>query len=140
MSGNPTRRRCTRSLDIPRRPSSAEEGLCDGGSVLDPSEYDDVLVLIAHPMHEFHAPLRHWIEIGPGQRPFVRIRSAKRASTGEPVALSAIPMQYHNCRRARELQREGLLPMPWGPPPAHEPAVPQPPPHLRHLIRDCDHD
>jgi hypothetical protein len=111
--------------------------------VLDPSEYDDILVWVAHPMHEFHTPLPSWIEIGPGLRPFVRITSAKRASTGEPVALSEIPMQYHNCRRGRELQRKGLLPMPWGPPPVDEPERPELsdlPPHLCHLARDCDHD
>jgi hypothetical protein len=111
--------------------------------VLDPSEYDDVLVLVMHPWGDFDVPLTAWIGSGPGPRPFVRIHSARRASTGEPVALSEIPMQFHNCRRGRELQRRGLLPMPWGPPPAHEPAHPDPsglPAHLRHLARDCDHD
>jgi hypothetical protein len=99
--------------------------------VLDPSDYDDILVLVAHPWQNSFVPLPTWIEWGPGPRPFVRIIEAKRASTGEPVPLSEIPLEYHNSRRGRELQRKGLLPMPWGPPPDHEHPPVALPPHLK---------
>ena len=85
--------------------------------MLDPADYDDVLVLVAHPWLDFHVPLPEWIRTGPGPRPYVRIVAAKRASTDEPVDLAEIPLEYHNSARSRDLQRRGLLPTPWGPPP-----------------------
>jgi hypothetical protein len=106
--------------------------------VIDPYDYDDILVTVEHPWSTIDVPLLRWIETGPGPRPFVRISGGKRFSTGEAVPLSEIPLEYHNCRRGRELQRRGELPMPWGPPP--EPELPplDIPPHLRHLIDPDD--
>jgi hypothetical protein len=88
--------------------------------VLEPAEYDSVLVIVAHPFGDVEVALVDWIRIGPGPRPFVRIVSARRLS-GEVVPLDEIPLEFHNSRRSRELQRRGLLPTPWGPPPTSEP-------------------
>jgi hypothetical protein len=88
--------------------------------MLTPDEYDDIFVTVAHPQADIETTLRCWIETGPGPRPFVRITAARRGN-GEPVPLEAIPLQYHNSRESRRLQRLGLLPAPWGAPPDHEP-------------------
>ena len=84
--------------------------------MLDPGEYDDVVVAIAHPFGDIAAPLTEWIAIGPGPRPFVAIVAAWRRHTGEPVPMSEIPLEYHNSPESRRLQRLGRLPTPWGPP------------------------
>ena len=99
--------------------------------MIDPTEYDDVLVTVAHPFGDVTPTLTEWIRIGPGRRPFVRIVAAKRWSTGESIPLSEIPLEYHNSRESRRLQRLGQLPAPWGPPPDHEPARDDVPPHIR---------
>lgn len=89
--------------------------------MIEQAEYSDVLVTVAHPWGDVDAPLEDWIRIGPGPRPYVGIVAAKRRSTGATVALSEIPQEYHNSPESRGLQRLGLLPCPWGPPPAREP-------------------
>ncbi|GAA4455911.1 hypothetical protein [Phytohabitans houttuyneae] len=58
--------------------------------MLAPEEYDDVLVVVAHPFGDVEVPLTEWLRVGPGPRPLVRITRARRRS-GEPVALSEIP-------------------------------------------------
>ena len=88
--------------------------------MLDPADYDDVIVTVAHPFGDVDAPLPHWIQIGPGPRPLVTISRARRRD-GSPVALEEIPLQYRNTAESRGLQRLGLLPAPWGPP-ADEPS------------------
>ncbi|WP_328470141.1 hypothetical protein OHA21_03745 [Actinoplanes sp. NBC_00393] len=86
-------------------------------TVLDPSEYDDVIVTVATSHGETTATLTEWIERGPGPRPFVHIVAAQRRGTGERIDLDEIPLEYHNSRESRRLQRLGQLPTPWGPPP-----------------------
>jgi hypothetical protein len=83
--------------------------------VLTPAEYDDVIVTVAHRYADIETTLRRWIETGPGPRPFVTITAARRSSSGDPVPLEAIPLQYHNSPESRRLQRLGLLTAPWGP-------------------------
>jgi hypothetical protein len=46
---------------------------------------------------------------------------AARWRNGEPMSLDAVPLQYRNSEESRRLQRLGLLPAPWGPPPNEEP-------------------
>lgn len=89
--------------------------------MLSPEDYGDIVVTVAHPWGDIEAPLQTWIDTGPGPRPYVGITAAKRLSTGAEVPLSEIPQEYHNSPEARSLQRQGLLPCPWGPPPEHEP-------------------
>jgi hypothetical protein len=89
--------------------------------MLAPEEYPDIVVTVAHPWADVEVPLETWIRTGPGPRPYVEIIAAKRVSTGVDVPLMEIPQQYHNSREARSLQRQGVLPCPWGPPPAREP-------------------
>jgi hypothetical protein len=92
-------------------------------AVIEASEYDDVIVTVAHPYGDVTPSLSDWIRVGPGPRPFVRIVAAKRISTGLPVDLSEIPIEYHNSPESRRLQRLGQLRAPWGPPPDHEPLI-----------------
>jgi hypothetical protein len=84
--------------------------------MLDPANYDDVIVTVAHPWGDIEAPLPTWIETGPGPRSLVTISKARRRD-GSPVPLEEIPLQYRNTAESRRLQRFGLLPTPWGPPP-----------------------
>jgi hypothetical protein len=84
--------------------------------VLDPAEYDDVIVTIAHPFGDVETTLGEWIRRGPGPRRLLEITSARRAD-GQRVPLDEIPLEFHNSRESRRLQRLGLLPAPWGPPP-----------------------
>jgi hypothetical protein len=93
--------------------------------VLGPAD-DDILVTVAHPWANIETTLRAWIENGPGPRRFVTITAARRRN-GEPVPLDAIPLEYRNNPESRRLQRMGLLPAPWGPPP-DELQMPGPPP------------
>jgi hypothetical protein len=102
--------------------------------MLDPSEYDDIMVMVAHSYGNFEQPLKFWIEVGPGLRPFVRITEAWRKSTGEPVDMAEIPLEYHNSRESRRLQRLGQLPTPWGMPSDAEPHDMDIPPHIRRLV------
>jgi hypothetical protein len=92
--------------------------------MISPEEYPDIMVTIAHPWGRIQAPLDEWIRRGPGPRPWVSIIAAQRKSTGEPVAMEEIPLEYHNSRESRNLQRQGRLPCPWGPPPESEPYSP----------------
>ena len=89
--------------------------------MLRPEEYGDIVVTVAHPWGDIETPLLRWIDTGPGPRRYVGITAARRQSSGEPVPLSEIPMEYHNSPEARSLQRQGLLPCPWGDPPSFEP-------------------
>ena len=86
--------------------------------MLSDEEYPDIVVTAAHPWGDIEMPLETWIRFGPGLRPFVEIISARRVSTGAAVPLIEIPQEYHNSPEARSLQRQGLLPCPWGVPPA----------------------
>ena len=88
--------------------------------MLTPADYDDVIVTVAHPVGDVETTLRRWIETGPGPRPFMTIVAA-RWRTGDPITLEAIPLQYRNSPESRRLQRLGVLPAPWGPPPDEEP-------------------
>ena len=100
-------------------------------------EYDDIIVTAAHPWGDITQPLPHWIARGPGPRRLDEIVSAKRHSTGEPIDLTEIPLEYHNSRKSRRLQREGLLPTPWGAPPDEPPPPPLDPdlpPAIREII------
>ena len=88
--------------------------------MLTPADYENVIVTVAHPFGNVDATLRQWIETGPGPRPFATIVAA-RWRDGDPITLEAIPLQYRNNPESRRLQRLGLLPAPWGPPPSEEP-------------------
>ena len=88
--------------------------------MLEPADYYDVIVTVAHPWGDVDTTLGQWIETGPGPRPFVTIVGA-RWLTGDSIPLEAIPLQYRNSPESRRLQRLGLLPAPWGPPPDEEP-------------------
>jgi hypothetical protein len=55
-----------------------------------PIDPEDILVVVGHPHGDVEVPLTQWIETGPGPRPFVQLRSARRRSTGEPVPLDQI--------------------------------------------------
>jgi hypothetical protein len=79
--------------------------------MLDPAGYGDVIVTVTHPWGDIEAPLRTWIEIGPGPRPLVTISKARRRD-GSPVPLKEITLQYRNTAESRRLQRLGLLPAP----------------------------
>jgi hypothetical protein len=101
--------------------------------VIDPSEYDDIIVTVAHPWGDGYPTLSEWIATGPGPRRLVEIVAAKRKSTGEPVSLSEIPLEFHNSRESRRRQRLGELPAPWGMPPDEPPEM-EIPPHIRRLV------
>lgn len=89
--------------------------------MLTPEEYPDIVVTVAHPWGDVEVPLETWIRTGPGPRPYVSIIAARRLSTGAAIPLMEIPQEYHNSPEARSLQRQGLLPCPWGPPPDRDP-------------------
>ena len=88
--------------------------------MLSEDEYPDIMVTIAHPWQDIEVPLEIWIQNGPGPRPFVAIEAARRLSTGANVPMAEIPLQYHNSPESRNLQRQGKLPCPWGPPPEED--------------------
>jgi hypothetical protein len=102
--------------------------------MIDPSEYDDIVVTVAHPWGNGYPTLTEWIATGPGRRRLVGIIAARRKSTDEPVPMSEIPLEFHNSRESRRRQRLGELPAPWGPPPDHEPPEMDMPDHIRRLI------
>jgi hypothetical protein len=60
--------------------------------MLDPAEYDDVIVTVAHPWGDIDAPLTTWIQTGPGPRSLVTITKARRRGSA-PAPLEAIPLQ-----------------------------------------------
>jgi hypothetical protein len=93
--------------------------------MVEPAEYDDVIVTVAHPWGDIEAPLPTWIKTDPGPRPLVTISKARR-SDGSPVPLEEIPLQYCNTAESRRLQRLGLLSAPWGPPPDEPQAASRP--------------
>jgi len=84
--------------------------------VIDPAEYPDVLVTIAHPAGDIEVPLDEWIRTGPGPRRYIEVIRARRTS-GDPLSLDEIPQEFHNSPESRSLQRLGELPTPWGEPP-----------------------
>lgn len=90
-------------------------------AMLDADDYADVMVTVAHPQGDIETSLPEWIRVGPGPRRYVEIIAARRQSTGEVVPMEEIPLEYHNSPQARRLQRQGVLPAPWGPPPEREP-------------------
>ena len=58
--------------------------------MLDPEDYDDVIVTVAHPWGDIEASLRTWIQLGPGPRPMTTISKARRragATGGDPAAI-----------------------------------------------------
>ncbi|HEY3872555.1 MAG TPA: hypothetical protein VGM10_29635 [Actinocrinis sp.] len=85
--------------------------------MISPEEYADVLVTVAHPWADAETTLEDWIRRGPGPRRLVRITAARRRSTGAAVPMDEIPLEFHNSPQSRALQRQGLLPCLWGPPP-----------------------
>jgi hypothetical protein len=99
-------------------------------------EYDDIIVTAAHPWGDVDVVLSQWVARPPA-RPLVSIVAARRYSTGDPVDIAEIPLEYHNTRRSRRLQRLGQLPTPWGRPPDDSPP-PQidddTPPAVRRII------
>ncbi|WP_433824944.1 hypothetical protein ACQP2E_22695 [Actinoplanes sp. CA-015351] len=93
--------------------------------MIDVSDFDDITVTISHPWADIDMPLSEWAERGPSkQRPLMTILAAKRRSTGESISLDEIPPEFLNTRTTRQMQREGLLPTPWGPPPDDRPVRP----------------
>jgi hypothetical protein len=76
-------------------------------------DLDDILVTIAHNFGDLEVPLRSWIEKGPGPRKHLQLIAARSASTGKPLPLEVVPMQYINSAEARSLVAEGKLPAPW---------------------------
>jgi hypothetical protein len=90
--------------------------------MLTPSDYDDVIVTVAHPFGDVETTLSNWIRVGPGPRRLVEITAARRAN-GDVIPLESIPLEFHNSPRSRDLQRRGLLPAPWGPPPEEKPFI-----------------
>jgi hypothetical protein len=73
-----------------------------------------ILVLVAHPFGDSWVPLEEWMRIGPGPRPLVQPVAAKRASTGEAIALAtAVPLAYRNDEESRRLIAAGALEDPW---------------------------
>ena len=74
---------------------------------------DDVLVAIGHPMGDIEVPLAVWIATGPGPRPLVRPIRARSHSTGQPLPLSIIPLQYRNDEQSRQAINDGHLANPW---------------------------
>lgn len=51
---------------------------------------DDILVTVAHNFGDVEVPFAEWIERGPGPRPLLQLKSARRRSTGEPIPLEDI--------------------------------------------------
>ncbi|BAL90112.1 hypothetical protein AMIS_48920 [Actinoplanes missouriensis 431] len=102
--------------------------------MIDQSEFDDVMLTLGHPWGDVDILLSEWAVRGPyGGRPFVSVTAAKRVSTGERLALDEIPPEYLNTPTTRQMQREGELPTPWGPPPDElpRPALDSLPPDMR---------
>jgi hypothetical protein len=74
---------------------------------------DEVIVVIDHPAGKIEAPLRTWMDVGPGPRPFVHPTAAKHRDTGEPLPLSVIPIEYRNDEESRALIAAGKIQNPW---------------------------
>jgi len=74
---------------------------------------DDILVTIGHPFGDVEVPLAVWIATGPGPRPFVRPIRARSRSTGQPLPLSIIPLQYRNDEQSRQAIQDGHFANPW---------------------------
>jgi hypothetical protein len=110
--------------------------------MIDKSEFEDILVTVSHPWADIEMPLSEWAQRGPSkERPLMRIISAKRQSTGEPVPREELPQEFLNTLRTRRMQREGSLPTPWGMPSEDDPLpnLDGFPPEIREkLIRDWE--
>jgi hypothetical protein len=79
----------------------------------DPIDLADVIVVIGHSFGNVEAPLTVWIANGPGPRPLVRPIRARSRSTGQPLALSVIPLRYRNDKESRQAIQDGLIDDPW---------------------------
>ncbi len=83
--------------------------------MLDPADYDDVMVMLAHPWGDVEVSLAAWIQVGPGPRPVVMISRASRRD-GSLVRLEEILLRCRNAAESRGLQRLGLLQARWASP------------------------
>lgn len=79
----------------------------------DPTDPDDILVVVGHPFGEVEVSLAVWIATGPGPRPFVQPVRARSRSTGQPIPLTVIPLRYLNDEQSRQAIQDGLLDNPW---------------------------
>ncbi|GIF47941.1 hypothetical protein Afe04nite_24800 [Asanoa ferruginea] len=79
----------------------------------EPSDIDDVLVVIGHPFGDAEVPLADWIATGPGPRRLVRPVRARSRSTGRPLPLSVVPLRYRNDGQSRRAIADGLVDDPW---------------------------
>lgn len=78
-------------------------------------ETSDINVRLSHPHGDIEIPLEEWIKTGPGERDLLQPVLAIRASTGEKLPLSVIPLQYRNTILSRLLISLHILPQPWKP-------------------------
>ncbi|MEU7876579.1 hypothetical protein [Dactylosporangium sp. NPDC049140] len=74
---------------------------------------DDVLVTIGHSWGDFEVPLMEWMARGPGPRNMTRPESARSRSTGKPLPLAVIPLEYRNDAHSRALIAAGRIKSPW---------------------------
>ncbi|HWS37320.1 MAG TPA: hypothetical protein VN408_31905 [Actinoplanes sp.] len=74
---------------------------------------DDVVVLVSGNWGDYEQPLTVWVATGPGARPGRRPISARSLSTGEPVPLTVIPLEFRNDDESRALIAAGRIPPPW---------------------------
>jgi hypothetical protein len=74
---------------------------------------DDIVVIIDHPFGTVEVPLRTWMEIGPGPRPFVHPAAARHRVTGELLPLTVVPLAYRNDDESRKLIAAGKIQDPW---------------------------
>ena len=80
------------------------------GTRMDPK---DVIVSVYHNWGKAEMTLEEWIATGPGVRRHRHPVEPRERSTGRPLPMSAIPLQYRNSRASRLLIRLGLLDDPW---------------------------
>jgi hypothetical protein len=76
-------------------------------------DQSQISVIIGHPFGDIEVTLEEWIIRGPGPRLFLRPVSVKNKSTGEPLPLEVIPIQYRNDRQSIEMIVSGQLSDPW---------------------------
>lgn len=85
----------------------------EGESVLMSDIDDEIVLVLTHPFGDIEVSMKQWIATGPGPRDLVRPIAAKRRTTGEPLPLDVIPLQYQNNEESRALISRGLLANPW---------------------------
>lgn len=76
-------------------------------------DFDDIILVIAHPFGDIEVPMAEWMRIGPGPRKFVRPVAAKSRSTGQSLNLSIVPLEYRNDEESRALIAQGTIKDPW---------------------------